>query len=149
MARERFVGALPADRLYDPQHDMWLQETADGRVLVGATAFGLHLAGEVIAFTPKPVGAQIDAGRGLGTVETGKTVLAVRCPVALVLEAANEAAEDNPALLDRDPFGAGWMIRGRPRDWPADRSRLVDAAAYRAHCLAIEPDAEIALEGHD
>lgn len=146
MARERFVGRLPADRLYDPQHDMWLQEAADGRVVIGATAFGLHLAGEVIAFTPKPVGAQIDAGRGLGTVETGKTVLAVRCPVALLLEAANDAAEENPALLDQDPFGAGWMVRGLPGNWVADRARLVDAAAYRAHCLTIEPDALIELE---
>lgn len=146
MARERFSGRLPADRLYDPQYDMWLQEVAGGRILVGATAFGLHLAGEVIAFTSKPVGAQIGVGRGLGTVETGKTVLAVHCPVALGLEAINEAAEEDPALLARDPYGAGWMVRGLPRDWATDRARLVDAVAYRAHCLAIEPDAEITVE---
>jgi glycine cleavage system H protein len=146
MARERFSGALPTDRLYDRQYDMWLQEAADGRVTIGATAFGLHLAGEVIAFTPKPRGAQIDAGRGLGTIETGKTVLAVHCPVALLLEAANESAEENPALIERDPYGAGWMVRGLPRAWATDRQRLVDAASYRAHCLRIEPDADITVE---
>ena len=146
MARERFVGRLPADRLYDPHHDMWLQELADGRVLVGATGFGLHLAGEVIAFTPKPVGARIDAGRGLGTVETGKTVLAVHCPVTLLLEAVNDAAEAHPGILARDPYSDGWMVRGRPLDLARDRARLVAAAAYRAHCLATEPDALITLE---
>jgi len=146
MARKRFIGTLPADRLYDRQYDMWVQEAADGRVVVGATGFGLHLAGEVIAFTSKPRGAHIDTGRGLGTIETGKTVLAVHCPLAFVLEIANDAAEENPSLLDGDPYGAGWMARGLPRDWATDRQRLVDAATYRAHCLAIEPDAEITVE---
>lgn len=146
MASERYCGILPADRWYDTRYDMWVREAGDGSLLVGATGFGLHLAGAVIAFTPKPRGAQIDAGRGLGTIETGKTVLAVHCPVALVLQQSNDAAEEAPATLEHDPWTAGWMVRGSPRDWPADRERLVDAIAYRAHCLAIDPDADITVQ---
>ena len=145
MTPARFQDALPAKLLYDTQRDMWVRPLADGRVEIGATAFGLHLAGDVIAFTPKPIGAEIDLGRGLGTIETGKTVLAVHCPLSLQLDEANEAAEENAALLERAPYGAGWMIRGNPRDWASEQQRLVDAAAYRAHCLSIAPEADISV----
>lgn len=142
MARTRFRGTVPAGLLYDPRHDMWLRVEGD-EVVIGATSLGLHLAGEIIAFTAKPRGAKIDNGRGLGTVECAKTVLAVHAPVALLLTQANEAAEDHPDLINRDPYGAGWLARGRPCAWAADQAGLVDAAAYRAHVLAVEPDGEI------
>lgn len=143
MTPRPFRDILPSDLLYDTRRDMWVRRLADGRVEIGATAFGLFLAGEVIAFTPKPKGAEIDLGRGLGTIETGKTVLAVHCPLSLYLDEYNEAAEESPQRLEQAPYQAGWMIRGRPRDWASEREALMDAASYRAHCLSIEPDAEI------
>ena len=138
-----FRDTLPSELLYDTRRDMWVRPLADGRVEIGATAFGLFLAGEVIAFTPKPKGAEIDLGRGLGTIETGKTVLAVHCPLSLRLDESNEAAEEAPRWLEQAPYTAGWMIRGRPARWSEEQTQLVDAAAYRAHCLSVEPDAEI------
>ena len=142
MATDPFHGRVPADRLYDTRHDMWVRREGE-EVVIGATGFGLHLAGEVIAFTAKPKGAEVAAGRGLGTVESAKTVLAVHSPVAFRLDTPNEEAEERPALVNRDPYGAGWMARGAPLDWDADAARLVDAAAYIAHIRAIEPTAEI------
>ena len=140
MVRERFRGAIPVGLLYDTAHDMWVRREGD-EVVVGATAFGLHLAGEVIAFTAKPRGAAVERGRSLGTVESAKTVIAVHAPVSLALDCPNEAAEENPRLVNADPYGAGWMVRGRPRAWEAEAGTLVDAAAYRAHILGLEPDA--------
>lgn len=142
MARETFRGAIPGDRLYDPEQDMWVSGGPDG-VTVGATAFGVFLAGEIIGFTAKPRGAQVARHRGLGTVECAKTVLAVRSPLSLEALEGNEAAEESPALVNRDPYGAGWMARGRPAAWEAERAALVDAAAYRARVLAMEPQAQI------
>lgn len=141
MAREIFRGVIRDGLLYDTGHDMWVRAAGD-EVTVGATSFGIHLAGEIIAFTAKPKGAVIERGRGLGTVECAKTVLAVHAPVGFVLAEGNEALEARPALLNRDPYAA-WMARGRPLDWPGERARLVDAAAYRAHVLRIEPGAVI------
>ena len=138
-----FCDKLPDDRLYDPQRNMWVKPINDGLLEIGATAYGLHLAGKVIAFTPKPVGAEIDLGRGLGTMETGKTVLAVHCPLSLRLTQANEAAEENPSLLEKSPYAEGWMIRGPARQWDAEHTQLVDARQYRKYCLASEPDAQI------
>jgi glycine cleavage system H protein len=141
MSRTPFRGAVPDGLLYDPEHDMWVHGGED-EVLIGATAFGIFLAGEIIAFTAKPNGAEVELGRGLGTVECAKTVLAVHAPLSVVLLEGNEAAEERAALLNRDPYHVGWMVRGRPTAWAAERGRLVDAASYRLHIKRIEPDAE-------
>lgn len=142
MSAEAFRGAIPEGLLYDADHDMWVRREGD-EVVVGATAFGLHLAGRVIAFTAKPVGAAVGRGRGLGTIECSKTVLAVHSPLSLVLTATNVEAEERPRLLDADPYAAGWMVRGAPTAWAEEAAGLVDAAAYRRHVLRIEPQALI------
>jgi glycine cleavage system H protein len=61
-----FSGSIPDDLLYYPDHDMWVRELPDGEVLIGATAFGIFLAGEIIAFTSKPNGCRGGAGAGDG-----------------------------------------------------------------------------------
>jgi glycine cleavage system H protein len=141
MSRQRFRGAIPDGLLYDTAHDMWVCRDGD-RVTMGATSFGIHLAGEIIAFTAKPKGAEVARGRGLGTVECSKTALAVHAPVSIAGLEGNEAAEQCPALLNRDPY-ANWMGRGRPTAWVEEAASLVDAAAYRCHVLAMEPEAVI------
>ena len=75
MAHQPFTGAIPDDRLYCPRYDMWVQELDNGEMLIGATSFGVFLAGDVIAFTAKPNGAEVEFGRGMGTLECRKTVL--------------------------------------------------------------------------
>jgi glycine cleavage system H protein len=142
MAHKPFHGAIPDDRFYDPRYDMWVQQDGD-EVLIGITTFGAFLAGEIIAFTSKPKGAEVDYGRGLGTVESAKTVLAVHSPLAFKLTEINEALEERTAPINRDPHLA-WLVRGQPRDWANDRGRLVDAAAYRAHVLSVDPEASFA-----
>lgn len=142
MAHEPFCGEIPDGLLYDSRHDMWLRREGD-EVVIGATSFGIYLAGEIIGFTAKPKGAEVMLGRGLGTVESAKTVLALHAPLSFVLTMANEAAEEHPALLNLEPYGRGWMVRGRALDWAGESATLIDAAAYRRHVLAIEPTAEI------
>ncbi len=144
MAHQPFSGCIPDDRLYCPRYDMWVEECADGEVLIGATSFGIFLAGEIIAFTSKPKGAEVDFGRGMGTVECRKTVLAVHAPISFVLLEGNEAAEERPKLVNIAPYGEGWMARARPTRWAEEKPLLVDAAAYRRHILAIEPEASFA-----
>jgi glycine cleavage system H protein len=142
MSRKPFRGAVPAGLLYDTEYDMWVRREGEA-VVIGATAFGLHRAGRLIAFTAKPRGAEVARGRGLGTVETAKTVVAIHSPVSFVIDAANEAAEERPQLINDDPHGAGWMARGRPLAWAAEAAGLVDATAYAAHVRAVDPGATI------
>lgn len=142
MPRQPFRGAVPDGLLYDTRYDMWVRAEGED-VTVGITAFGVFLAGEIIAFTAKPKGAEVDAGRGLGTVESAKTVLAVHAPCAFTLREINEALEARPGPINVDPYAA-WLVRGTARDWATDRARLVDAAAYRAHVRSVEPAASFA-----
>lgn len=141
MSRTPFRGAVPDGLLYDAAHDMWVRRAGED-VVIGATSFGIFLAGGIIGFTAKPKGAEVARERGLGTVECAKTVLAVHAPLSFVLLEGNEAAEENPAILNRDPYDNGWMVRGRPLAWEAEHRQLVDAAAYRNHVIRMEPAAE-------
>ena len=137
--RTPFHGHIADGLRYDPQYDMWVKfDGAD--VLIGATSFGIHLAGEIIAFTAKPKGAEVQRARGLGTIECAKTVLAVHAPVSFKLIEGNEALEEHPAQLNHDPYAA-WMVRGRATDRAQDELQLIDASAYRAHILKLEPAA--------
>ena len=137
--REIFHGAVPDGLLYDTTYDMWVRRV-DDEILIGATGFGIYLAGEIIAFTAKPKGAIVERGRGLGTIECAKTVLAVHAPVGFLLAEGNEALEARPVMLNRAPYLA-WMARGKATDWASDSALLDDATAYRQHILAIEPEA--------
>ena len=143
MAHLPFSGTIPDDRLYCPRYDMWVQRLENGDVRVGATAFGVFLAGAIVAFTSKPKGASVDRGRGLGTVESRKAVQAVHAPLSLTGLEGNEAAEERPLLINDDPFGAGWMVRGQPVRWEEEKAALVDAARYREHILRCEPEARL------
>ena len=137
-----FSGPIPADRRYCRQYDMWVQTQAGG-ILVGATGFGIHRAGVILAFTAKPRGAEVRRGKGLGTVECRKTVLAVRAPVSFRLQRGNDAAEERPALVNHDPYGAGWMAFGEALDWEAETAALCDAEQYKKHILSIDRGARL------
>lgn len=144
MSAPPFDGTLPAALLYDTAHDMWVRHTGD-EVVIGATSFGIHLAGEIIAFTAKPRGAEVLRGRGLGTVESAKTVIAIHAPLSFLLDAANQTAEEHPRLINDDPYGAGWLVCGRPLAWDAESRYLVDAAAYADHVRALDPGALVEI----
>ena len=139
MAHQPFTGCIPDDRLYCPRYDMWVQELDNGEMLIGATSFGVFLAGDVIAFTAKPNGAEVEFGRGMGTLECRKTVLAVHAPISFVLLEGNEAAEEHPKLVHNTPHAEGWMARVRATNWANEKAALVDAATYRQHIHKIEP----------
>lgn len=141
MAHTPFRGTIPNDRLYCPQHNMWVQVQDNGEILIGATSFGIFLAGEIIAFTSKPKGAEVAIGRGMGTVEYRKTVLAVHAPISFLLTEGNELAEERPGMVNADPYGTGWMARVTATAWDTEKPMLANAATYRQHILKLEPDA--------
>ncbi|MCX7898110.1 MAG: hypothetical protein N2441_09580 [Rhodocyclaceae bacterium] len=140
---DAFFCPIPEGLLYDPEYDMWVA-LENEEVIIGATPYGVHLAGEVIGFTAKPRGAEVMRGRSLGVIECAKTILAVHAPVSFRLQQGNEFLEENPRALNRDPYAA-WMVRGRPLNWEGERARLVDSSTYRAHVLRHAPHAEIPL----
>ena len=102
---------FPPDRYYHTDYNVWVQRGADGLVTLGATAYGVALAVEFFAFTPKPAGTVLEAGRAAGLLELSKTMVSVRTPVAGRIVAVNTAAAAKPALISADPYGSGWLVR--------------------------------------
>ncbi len=120
---------FPDELWYDVPRHTWYREEADGRVVIGITAVAAALAGEVLAFTPRRPGRDIEAGRSCATIESGKWVGPVRSVCAGKVVAINEALMERPRLANLDPYGEGWMLAVEPVGWEAARAGLVTGTA--------------------
>jgi glycine cleavage system H protein len=120
---------FPEDRHYHAGHNVWLQTGEDGIVTLGATSYGVALAREFMGFLPKPAGTEVEADRAVGLIELWKTMVSVRTPVAGTIVEGNEAAKADPTLINRDPYGAGWLVRLRVPCWESDSRSLLTGAA--------------------
>jgi glycine cleavage system H protein len=127
---------LPDELLYDVENQLWYRELADGLVEVGITAVAAAMAGQVLAVTPKRSGRRLEAQQACAVVESGKVVGSARVAFAGLVERSNEALMDRPSLINKEPYGAAWLVVMRPDDWLSAKARLIRGAdveqAYRA-----------------
>jgi glycine cleavage system H protein len=100
---------FPDELLYHADSHLWFRPTGPERFRVGVTQFGIALSGEILLFTPKPLGAELDAGRGFGLLEAGKTVFPVKTPFDARLLDANPALDPSARAMNRQPFEA-WLV---------------------------------------
>ncbi|MGB8344657.1 MAG: glycine cleavage system protein GcvH [Ktedonobacteraceae bacterium] len=115
---------IPENLYYLVDKHIWARLEADSVVTVGVTDVAQHLAGKVIAVSPKKVGKALSKGQSAGTVESGKWVGPVPLPVGGELVAINEALKKNPGLLNQDPYGEGWIVKVKPANWDEERKSL-------------------------
>jgi glycine cleavage system H protein len=131
---------LPDDLYYDVENQLWYRELGDGLVEVGITAVAAAMAGQVLAVTPKRAGRRLNAQQACAVVESGKVVGSARVAFPGLVERSNEPLMDRPSLVNKDPYGAGWLVVMRPDDWTAARATLIRgmdvADAYRAKMAA-------------
>ncbi len=102
-----------------------------GRVRVGITDFAQDALGDVVFVDLPEEGAEVRAGEPFGEVESTKSVSDVFSPVTGRITERNPNLEDQPELVNEDPYGEGWMIRLEPTD-RAELDGLLSAAAYRS-----------------
>jgi glycine cleavage system H protein len=121
---------VPQDLRYTREHE-YVKSTGDGIVTVGITDFAQGELGDVVFVELPQVGSSFDAMQVFGTIEAVKAVSDLFSPVAGEVVEVNEALDANPALVNSDPYGEGWMIRMRVAD-PSSLDGLLDAAAYQA-----------------
>ena len=120
---------IPEDLSYNVENNAWVRKDSDGTVTVGVTSYACSLAGEIVSYTPKKVGKSIEKDKSCATVESGKWVGPVKSPVAGEVVAVNEAVSGKPGLINKDPYGAGWIIRLKPANWDGDSAALLRGAA--------------------
>jgi glycine cleavage system H protein len=118
---------FPEDVRYTREHE-WAREQG-GVVTVGITGYATDQLGDVVFVELPEVGRKVDAGKSFGVVEAVKTVSDLYAPVAGEVVEVNGALSDNPAVVNSDPYGQGWMVKIRLAD-PKAFAALLSSADY-------------------
>lgn len=122
---------VPNDLQYTEEHE-YVRRAADGTVEIGITDYAQGELGDVVYIELPKVGAKFAKHDVFGTIEAVKAVSELFAPVAGEVVAINERLDKEPALVNSDPYGAGWMIRVRPSS-AGDLDGLLKADAYSKH----------------
>jgi glycine cleavage system H protein len=126
------VSNVPDELAYTPEHE-YVARTGDPSVVrVGITDYAQGELGDVVFVNlPKP-GQRLDSHESFGTIEAVKAVSELYSPVAGEVVEVNGALDGDPAVVNRDPYGDGWMVSLRVAD-PKALGALLTPAAYRTH----------------
>ena len=120
---------IPENLKYSQDHE-WLK--VDGEfALVGITAHAANELGDIVFLDIPSVGETLDKDEVFGSIEAVKTVADLLLPVGGEVVEFNEALEGEPALVNSDPYGEGWIIKIKPAN-VADIDALLDNIAYTA-----------------
>ena len=120
---------FPDDLRYTQEHE-WLRLEGN-EALVGITDFAQDALGDVVFVELPSIGATFASGQAFGVVESNKTVSDLFAPVEGRVTAVNHVLRDEPELVNRDPYGAGWIFVVELAD-AAEVDSLLDAAAYQS-----------------
>jgi len=124
--------SYPEDLLYHVEHDWARIDAADpSHAVLGITWYAQDSLGEVVFFDPPSVGATLSKDAPYAEVESVKAVSDVIAPLSGEIVEVNDALGENPAMINEDPYGEGWLVKVRVSD-PAERETLLDAASYTA-----------------
>jgi glycine cleavage system H protein len=124
--------SYPEDLLYHPEHDWARIDPGDPALAtLGITWYAQDSLGEVVFFDPPAVGTTLSKDAAYAEVESVKAVSDVISPLSGEIIEVNEALAENPAMINEDPYGEGWLVKVRLSE-PGEREALLDAASYRA-----------------
>jgi glycine cleavage system H protein len=113
---------------YTEKHE-YLKPETDGVFSVGITDYAQGELGDIVFVELPKVGARVEAMQSFGTIEAVKAVSDLYSPISGEVVEVNDALDADPAKVNADPYGEGWMIRVRADD-PSQADGLMDAAAY-------------------
>lgn len=125
---DKFTFRVMKNYLYHPE-ECWAKESG-GLVLVGVSDFLQKVVGDVAFLELPEAGTELTPGGEAGTMETIKTTVSLISPVGGTIKEVNGELDENPQLVNTDPYGAGWIFKVAPGDWEADKKGLLDAQTY-------------------
>jgi len=126
------VAEIPKDLLFTEEHE-YVRTTDDADVVeIGITDYAQGELGDVVYIELPKVGSAFGAHDVFGTIEAVKAVSELFSPVAGEVIAVNEKLDREPAMVNSDPYGEGWMVRMRLRN-AADREQLLGPDEYAKH----------------
>ena len=119
---------FPQDLRYTKEHE-WARDEGDGRVRVGITDFAQDALGDIVYVDVPEVGTEVQAGQPFGEVESTKSVSDVYSPVTGRVIERNATLEEQPELVNEDPYGQGWIV-AIETSGDAELAQLLDADSY-------------------
>jgi glycine cleavage system H protein len=119
---------IPAELKYTEDHE-WVR-VEDDTATVGITDFAQGELGDVVFVEIETEGEELDKGETFGTVEAVKTVSDLFMPVGGEITEVNEALADEPELVNKDPYGKGWMVKIKVSD-TSELDELMSADDYK------------------
>ncbi|MEO8575520.1 MAG: glycine cleavage system protein GcvH [Gemmatimonadales bacterium] len=122
---------IPEDLKYTEEHE-YVRTGGDGTVEIGITDYAQGELGDVVYVELPSVGTKLGKHDVFGTIEAVKAVSELFSPIAGEVVEVNPRLDQEPALVNSDPYGSGWMIRIKP-DNASSADGLMDSAAYTAH----------------
>lgn len=120
---------FPQELKYTKDHE-WVRVDGD-HAIIGITDFAQSELGDIVYVDINTIGDAIEQNQVFGTVEAVKTVSDLFMPVTGELVELNPALENNPELVNKDPFGQGWMVKVKMAD-PGQAAGLLSADDYRS-----------------
>ena len=120
---------VPAELKYTKEHE-WIRVEGEEAV-VGITDYAQSQLGDIVFVECETVGDALEAGETFGTVEAVKTVSDLYLPVAGEVLEFNEELEGEPDLVNKDPYGKGWIVKIKISD-ETELDGLLNADAYKA-----------------
>ena len=121
----------PEDLQYSKEHE-WLRIAGDSGT-VGITHHAQEELGDVVFVEFPKVGARVEAGKPLGTIESVKAVSEIFSPVSGEVLEVNTALIAAPETVNADPYGKGWLVRIRMDKSPTGHQGLMTAEQYTAY----------------
>jgi glycine cleavage system H protein len=118
---------FPDDVLYTADHEWAKDET--GKVRVGISDYAQDQLGDIVFVELPHTGTRYAKGEQFGTVESVKAVSELYMPLGGEILCGNAALEESPELVNKDPYGSGWMIEMKPEN-PEDLKALMSKDAY-------------------
>lgn len=125
------MSETPATLKYIETHQ-WVRVADDGTATVGITDFAQEQLGDVIFVSVPELGDTVTGGEEAGVAESVKSASDIFSPVTGEVVEINEKLEDEPELVNEDPYGDGWLFRVKLED-AGELDGLMDAEAYTSH----------------
>lgn len=132
------MSEIPTELRYVETHE-WVRREEDDSITVGITDYAQDALGDVVFVELPEIGTNLDKGDEVAVVESVKAAAEIYCPLAGEVIDCNESLEEEPELLNSDPYQEGWLFRLEPADVDAI-DELLDAAEYEEHCESEEHD---------
>ncbi len=121
---------IPTDLKYTEDHE-WIRVEGNN-AFVGVTDYAQGELGDIVFIEVETVGEVIEAGDNFGSIEAVKTVSDLQMPVTAEVLEFNEALNGSPELINKDPYGEGWIVKVKIED-ASQLKNLMDAEAYKKH----------------